>query len=344
MASAHAPPGRMAPVMSMLAAAQTDIMSLSASDLKEALRRFDKAPNVGTMGMFISHPDEIGTSMRVLEDVTTMVEYCAAYGMEHITMKQKFYLFISSAFAKELRKLWQAAYRSAPDSTTGIGTGSKIYVAFLNLFAAFSTTADKRKVLQMADAFSYNVRGFKATWRDLMELFEILDHTAMTTASHLYIHHRLEKWTDAKKIDFLIDVFGEADEVWVLAALTRPGAEHITTVVAAGEYLSTHVPEDGPVGDGGGGGAVHALTRGRRGGPIQCYGCQKTGFVIANCPHLAQGASALGATLPYNRPSAPHQRSDTSAQDMAREMEVTRRLQEALLVERRVDASTQKLP
>jgi hypothetical protein len=51
------------------------------------------------------------------------------------------------------------------------------------------TTSDKRKVLQMADAFSYNVRGFKATWRDLMELFEILDHTAMTTTSHLYIHH-----------------------------------------------------------------------------------------------------------------------------------------------------------
>jgi len=128
----------------------------------------------------------------------------------------------------------------------------------------------------------------------------------------------------------------------VLEALTRPGAENITTIVAAGEYLSTHVPEDGPVGDGG---AVHALTRGRRGGPIQCYGCQETGHVIANCPHRAQGASALGATLAYNRPSAPLQRSDTSAQDMTREimMEVTRRLQEASLAERRMDASTQKL-
>ena len=95
--------------------------------------------------------DELGAGMLVLEDVTTMVEYCAAYGMGHITMEQKFHLFISSAFAKELWKLWQASYREAPASTTSIRQGSKIYVAFLNLFAAFSTTSDKRKALQMAE-------------------------------------------------------------------------------------------------------------------------------------------------------------------------------------------------
>jgi len=72
---------------------------------------------------------------------------------------------------KELQKLWQAAYQAAPASTTGIGQGSKIYVDFLNLFAAFSTTSDKRKVLQMDYKFSYNVRGFKATWRNLVEFF-----------------------------------------------------------------------------------------------------------------------------------------------------------------------------
>jgi len=123
-------------------------------------------------------------------------------------------------------------------------------------------------------------------------------------------------------------------------ALTRPGAENITMIVAAGEYLSTHVPEDGPVGDGG---AVHALMRGRQGGPVQCFGCQETGHVVANCPHCAQGASALGATLPYNRPIATHQRSNTSAQDVARETDATRRFQEALAAERRMEASTQKL-
>jgi len=45
-----------------------------------------------------------------------------------------------------------------------------------------------------------------------MELFEILDHTAMTTASHRYIRHRSEQWSDAKKIDFFIDMFIEAGE------------------------------------------------------------------------------------------------------------------------------------
>jgi hypothetical protein len=36
----------MAPVMSMLAVAQTDIMTLSAGDLRETLKGFDMAPNV----------------------------------------------------------------------------------------------------------------------------------------------------------------------------------------------------------------------------------------------------------------------------------------------------------
>jgi len=115
--------------------------------------------------------------MRVLEDVTTMVEYCTAYRMGHITMKQKFHLFIAGAFAKELRKLWQALYKAAQASTTCIGQVSKIYVVLLNFFAAYNTTSDKRKFLQMVDAFSYNVRGFKATWRD-----HGMDHITMDAA------------------------------------------------------------------------------------------------------------------------------------------------------------------
>ena len=74
---------------------------------KEAFKRFDKATDVSHMGMLTNHPNNIGVSMWVLEDVTTMVEYCAAYGMGHITMEQKFHLFIASALAKELQKLWQ---------------------------------------------------------------------------------------------------------------------------------------------------------------------------------------------------------------------------------------------
>jgi len=170
-------PGRMAPAMDTLEAAQHEIMALSGSDLKEALKKFDQVPNVGIMGMFEMQPDEIGAGIRVLEDVITLVDYCAAYGMGHLSMEQKFHLFISSAFSKAIKKLWQASYRAAPASTTGIGLGSKIYVAFLNLFAAYSTNSDKRKVLQMEDEFSY-----------------------------------LELWSDAKKIDFFIDMFSVAGE------------------------------------------------------------------------------------------------------------------------------------
>ena len=47
--------------------------------------------------------------------------------------------------------------------------------------------------------------------------------------------------------------------------------------------------------------------------------------------------------LPYNRSSAPHQRPDTSAQDMAREMDVIRRFEEVSAAEHRMEASIQKL-
>jgi len=198
--------------MSLLAAEQQDIMLLQGAELKEELKGFDKAPMVSHMGMFTKNPDETGAGLQVLEGVTTLIEYFEAYRMGHLRTEGKFYLFILSAFQQDTRKVWQIAYREAPASTSGIEMGSKIFVAFLNLFAAFSTTSDKRQVLQMADAFSYNVRGFEPTWRDLMELFGLLDHTVMTTARHIYIRHRLEQWSDAKKIDFLIDMFGEAGQ------------------------------------------------------------------------------------------------------------------------------------
>jgi len=47
--------------------------------------------------------------------------------------------------------------------------------------------------------------------------------------------------------------------------------------------------------------------------------------------------------LPYNWPSAPRQLSNTSAQDVARETDATRRFHEASAVDRRMEASTQKL-
>jgi len=89
--------------------------------------------------------------------------------------------------------------------------------------------------------------------------------------------------------------------------------------------------------------ALHSVTRGRRGGPVQCFGCQEMGHIITNCPHKAQGTSAPAATVPYNRPSATYQRPDTSAQCMARDMDASQRFQEASAAERRMEASTQKL-
>jgi len=75
----------------------------------------------------------------------------------------------------------------------------------------------------------------------------------------------------------------------------------------------------------------------------QCYGCQELSHVISNCPHCAEGTSASGATLIDNRLSVVLQRTDTSAQDMARTMEVNRRLEGAYATEKQVDSSTNNL-
>jgi len=103
----------------------------------------------------------------------------------------------------------------------------------------------------MADSFSHNVQGFKPTCCDLVEHFGLLDRTA----DHLYICHCLQEWSDTKKFDFLINMFSEAGQAWMLA----PGAAQIITVFVVGDYSSTHMPEEGPAREIS---AVHAVGKG----------------------------------------------------------------------------------
>jgi len=63
------------------------------------------------------------------------------------------------------------------------------------------------------------------------------------------------------------------------------------------------------------------MTRGRR-GQVLCYGCQEPGHVIANCPHRAESKGVTGMAVAYNQPSEVHPRTNNSAQDMARAMDV----------------------
>jgi len=56
----------------------------------------------------------------------------------------------------------------------------------------------------------------------------------------------LEQWSDIKKIDFLIDMFIEASQDWVLVAMMHLGAVHLITVTVMGDYLSAPLPEEKP--------------------------------------------------------------------------------------------------
>ena len=152
VASARAPPGSMAPVMSMLFAAQTDI----TGDLtgKEALKRFDKAPDVSRMGMFTNHPNTLEQACGCSRTSPSWLSN--ALRMERATSPCRSFICSSPArLPKNSENCGKyCAERHRPASTTGIAQGSKIYVAFLNFFAAYRTTSDRRKFLQMADAFS----------------------------------------------------------------------------------------------------------------------------------------------------------------------------------------------
>jgi len=163
------------------------VARLQGAELKQEIRKLDKVSSVGNMLMFSMHPDEPGAGRRLFQDIIIMVEYCKASQIVHKQSEGKFHLFILSAFQKDTREFWQRTYWAALASTTGIEMGSKIYMAFLRLFEAFSTTSD-----------------------NLVELFGLFDHAVMTTARHVYSCLRLEKLSDVKEIDFLIDMFIEA--------------------------------------------------------------------------------------------------------------------------------------
>jgi len=75
--------------MSLLATDQRDFMLLQGANLKEEIKLFDKAPMASNMGMFTMHPDEPRAGCLVLQEVSTLVEYCEDYRMGHIHTEGK---------------------------------------------------------------------------------------------------------------------------------------------------------------------------------------------------------------------------------------------------------------
>jgi len=159
----------MAPVMSILAAAQRDIMELSGNNLKDKLKRFNKVPNVGKGHVYHApggHARARPTEWGIL-----------AWNRNFICSSSVPFQKNSGNYGRPCTERHQPALPTSSRAARSTWPS----LAFLNLFAAFSTTSDKRQVLQMADDFPYNVPGFEPTCRDLVELFGLLDHTVMTT-------------------------------------------------------------------------------------------------------------------------------------------------------------------
>jgi len=73
--------GSMTPVMSTLGTEQRVMMALQETELKEEIRKFNKVPSIANTLMFSIHPDEPGAGLHLLQEVTTLVEYCKVYRM-----------------------------------------------------------------------------------------------------------------------------------------------------------------------------------------------------------------------------------------------------------------------
>jgi len=62
-------------------------------------------------------------------------------------------LLVQLAFGAELLPMWDCAWNKAAASTTGYGEGSQLFCAFRHLLVAFTTIAEKQRILDTKSAF-----------------------------------------------------------------------------------------------------------------------------------------------------------------------------------------------
>ena len=147
------------PVLVPLADKQYEVMQMSVEQAAAYAAKLRDVFNlVKNQGHFPLPPNKQGLSHSAMQDVQSLVNVLTTYHMLGLESKGKAQLLVQAAFGAELRLVWNRAWNKAPVSTTGHGEGSQLFCAFRNLLVAFTTIAEKQRILDTKSAFRYFAR------------------------------------------------------------------------------------------------------------------------------------------------------------------------------------------
>ena len=147
--------------------------------------------------------------------MATLMTYAVSYNMCHPDMQGRCYLFFLSAFPATVAQYYAQAYSEAPASTSGVGRESKVYMSILNIFEQYAHAGEKRDILNLVGAMTYHQAGFKTTKLQVLDVYNMLDHVAVTSSHQAFPIHRLEAWSDQRKIDRFVEMCDDAGQAWV---------------------------------------------------------------------------------------------------------------------------------
>ena len=242
-----------------------------------------------------------------MQGVSSIVNVVCSYHLLGIKSEGKAQLLVQAAFTADLRHIWQRAWGKAPSSTSGYGEGSQLFCGLRNLLVAFTTIAEKQRVLDAKSAFRYSPQGFEDTRAKVEVMFDRFDHAVACTAK-FKVCFRLAAMSDDQKIDWVEKMAGKSGVPWLRTARTAPGTGlTVDDFQTALDFWSGQVPLDEMATYSGGGaheGTLHAV---QFSGP--CWNCGQHGHRQNACPRrsplVVDDATFAGAPQPMARRGAP---------------------------------------
>ena len=148
--------GTVPPVLVPLADKQLEVAQISEGQAAAYGIGKDAFQLVKGAGHFPLASGEPGASHAAMQGVSTIVDIMRAYHLLCIGSEDRAQLLVQAAFSADCRHVWNCAWSKAPTSTTGYREGSQLFCVLRNLLVAFTTIAEKQRILDAKSAFGYS--------------------------------------------------------------------------------------------------------------------------------------------------------------------------------------------
>ena len=138
------PKDRASPVLERLAIEQQRVADLKAKILAEYAKD-SKPPQKGReVELFMKEVHEDGMHAYTKDCVRRCINYLLNFNYLNLGKEGRAMCFLEDLFPTKTQHLRQTACELAPASTSGVGTGSHLYMAFFHLLKLFTTNAQRR--------------------------------------------------------------------------------------------------------------------------------------------------------------------------------------------------------